>query len=140
MRDLIFLCRKNCNLEPCRQQQVGTSHHNQIHKKINVKFEENLHSRKCFLYSHFCRKNQSVFILLYNVCISWGKKCSYFGKFGVFCFLVTTVLGYSPFCLNTRRVSGRPKQIHSKRIFREQKGTKWLNTISTKDFTIKTVS
>ena len=26
------------------------------------------------------------------VCVSGGKKCSFFGKFGVICFLVTSVL------------------------------------------------
>ena len=33
-----------------------------------------------------------------HTCVSEGKKCSYFGKFGVLCFLVTTVLD-SPFCI-----------------------------------------
>ena len=29
------------------------------------------------------------------VCVSVGKKCSLFGKFGVFCFLETTVLSFA---------------------------------------------
>ena len=28
------------------------------------------------------------------VCVSWGRKCSFFGKFGVLCFLVTYVLKF----------------------------------------------
>ena len=30
-----------------------------------------------------------------HVCVSGGKKCSFFGKFGVFCFLVTPVLRFA---------------------------------------------
>ena len=29
------------------------------------------------------------------VCVSGGKKCSFFGKFGVLCFLETPVLGFA---------------------------------------------
>ena len=29
------------------------------------------------------------------VCVSWGKKCSFFGKFGVLCFLETLVLRFT---------------------------------------------
>ena len=29
------------------------------------------------------------------VCVSWGKKCSFFGKFGVLCFLETSVLRFA---------------------------------------------
>ena len=43
-----------------------------------------------------------VFIVNFDVCVSGGKKCSFFGKFGVlcflvflFCFLVTRVLRFS---------------------------------------------
>ena len=34
------------------------------------------------------------------VCVSWGKKCSFFGKFGVHCFLVTLNLRFAllPYC------------------------------------------
>ena len=39
-------------------------------------------------------------IFLTPVCVSGGKKYSFFGKFGVFCFLVTPVLS-STFCLIT---------------------------------------
>ena len=31
-------------------------------------------------------------------CVSGGNKCSFFGKFGLFCFLFTSVLN-SPFCI-----------------------------------------
>ena len=30
-----------------------------------------------------------------NVCVSGGKKCSFFGKFGVLCFLETPVLRFT---------------------------------------------
>ena len=29
------------------------------------------------------------------VCVSVGKKCSFFGKFGILCFLVTSVLKFA---------------------------------------------
>ena len=29
------------------------------------------------------------------LCISGGKKCSFFGKFGVFCFLITLILRFA---------------------------------------------
>ena len=29
------------------------------------------------------------------LCSSWGKKCSFFGKFGVLCFLETPVLRFA---------------------------------------------
>ena len=31
----------------------------------------------------------------YHVCVSGGKKCSFFGKFGVLCFLETAVLRFA---------------------------------------------
>ena len=33
------------------------------------------------------------------VCVSGGKKCSFFGKFGVLCFLVTPVLRFAIFLI-----------------------------------------
>ena len=36
-----------------------------------------------------------------NGCVSEGKKCSFFGKFGVLCFLQTLVYWDSSFCLIT---------------------------------------
>ena len=32
------------------------------------------------------------------VCVSGGKKCSFFGKYGVFCFLVTSALRFALLC------------------------------------------
>ena len=38
-------------------------------------------------------KTSKIFLHTY-VCASGDKKCSFFGKFGVFCFLVTSVLRF----------------------------------------------
>ena len=42
-----------------------------------------------------------------HVCVSRGKKCSFFGKFAVLCFLVTSVLRFAllPFSQNTSTAS-----------------------------------
>ena len=38
---------------------------------------------------------QNEHFLLRNVCVSEGKKCSFFEKFGVLCFLVTSILKFA---------------------------------------------
>ena len=44
------------------------------------------------------------------MCISGGKKCSFFGKFGVLCFLVTPVLrlAHLPYYRRIGSVMGKP--------------------------------
>ena len=61
------------------------------------------------------------------VCVSGGKKCSFFGTFGVLCFLVTPVLRFVllPYCrrfgerMNARHISeglqNKPFQYKNKR-------------------------
>ena len=51
-------------------------------------------SEKPFNLSVISRKGESVRANTY-VCVSGGKKCSFFGKFGVLCFLETPVLRFA---------------------------------------------
>ena len=39
---------------------------------------------------HFLTPDMHIY-----VCVSWGKKCSFFGKFGKLCFLETPILRYA---------------------------------------------
>ena len=41
------------------------------------------------------QENKAHEIFQKTLCISGGKKCSFFGKFGVLCFLVTPVLRFA---------------------------------------------
>ena len=47
----------------------------------------------------------------YPVCISGGKKCSFFGKFGVLCFLETPVLRFPLLPYYRQTLGGPPKSI-----------------------------
>ena len=51
-------------------------------------------SEKPFNSSVISQKGESVRANTY-VCVSGGKKCSFFGKFGVLCFLETPVLRFA---------------------------------------------
>ena len=51
-------------------------------------------SEKSFNSSVISQKGESVRANTY-VCVSGGKKCSFFGKFGVLCFLETPVLRFA---------------------------------------------
>ena len=42
----------------------------------------------------FRKENISYPLIRTRVCVSRGKKCSFFEKFGVFCFLVTAILRF----------------------------------------------
>ena len=70
---------KSCSrrLILCRHKAKGQSQ-NGCDKKKHVKFSE-----------------KRTFLTHTHVCVSGGKKCSFFGKFGVLCFLVTPVLRFA---------------------------------------------
>ena len=57
-----------------------------------------------FVLYRFCTSIRGVIRTLKtsmtHVCVSGGKKCSFFGKFGVLCFLVTPILRFAglPYC------------------------------------------
>ena len=67
------------NLSVIRQK--GQSHNGYYKKKSTSNFPENKHILPPDTHT--------------NVCISRGKKYSLFGKFGVLCFLVTSVLRFA---------------------------------------------
>ena len=60
-------------------------------KKIPVKFVNN--KAKGRISKRVLQENKARQI---HVCVSGGKKCSFFGKFGVLCFLVTPVATIRP--------------------------------------------
>ena len=56
------------------------------------------------------RAFQGLFTRVSHVCVSEGKKCSFFGKFDVLCFLETTVVRFAllPYYRRIMQVTMRP--------------------------------
>ena len=66
-------------------ENVGKNAKGRISKRV---FQENK-ARQIF------RKTNIYYPLIRYVCVSWDKKCSFFAKFGVLCFLETPVLRFT---------------------------------------------
>ena len=99
MLNSICIIEVHCSFVEREHRYVGNKAKGRISKRV---FQENkarqIFRKKDISYP-LIRKHKNEHFLPPDtqtyVCVSWGKKCSFFGKFGVLCFLET------PFCLIT---------------------------------------